>query len=218
MVKIAPSVLSADLWRLSEQIEQIERSEAEWLHLDIMDGCFVPNISYGPALLRAIRPHSRLFFDTHLMVLDPDKYLQPFAEAGADLLTVHAEVCTHLHRTVQNIKALEKRAGVALNPATPLCLVEEVLPELDLVLLMSVNPGFGGQKFISSVLSKARRLRELREQNGLSFEIEIDGGVTMENTAEIVKNGATVLVSGNTLFGAKDIAGAVRKMKQLAGE
>ena len=215
-IKIAPSLLSADFWRLAEQIENIEAAGVPYLHLDIMDGCFVPNISYGPIILKAIRPHSKLFFDTHLMVNEPDRYLEDFAAAGADLLTVHVEACTHLHRTVQKIKSLGLKAGVALNPATSLDSIVEILPELDMVLLMSVNPGFSGQTFIPSVLKKASRLRTMIQEAGLYVDIEMDGGITMENAAAVVKSGVNVLVSGNTVFGAADIGAAARELAAVA--
>ena len=215
-IKIAPSVLSADFWRLAEQIERIEASGVEYLHLDIMDGCFVPNISYGPMILRAIRSHSKLFFDTHLMINEPDRYLEDFAAAGADLLTVHVEACTHLHRTVQKIKSLGLKAGVALNPATSLDSITEILPALDMVLLMSVNPGFSGQKFIPSVLKKASRLRAMIREAELSVDIEMDGGITMENAAAAVKSGVNVLVSGNTVFAAADIGAAAKALTVVA--
>jgi len=215
-IKIAPSLLSADFWRLAEQIENIEAAGVPYLHLDIMDGCFVPNISYGSMILKTIRSHSKLFFDTHLMVNEPDRYLEDFAAAGADLLTVHVEACTHLHRTVQKIKSLGLKAGVALNPATSLDNIVEILPELDMVLLMSVNPGFSGQTFIPSVLKKASRLRTMIQEAGLSVDIEMDGGITMENAAAVVKSGVNVLVSGNTVFGAADIGAAVRGLAAVA--
>ncbi|MCL2678272.1 MAG: ribulose-phosphate 3-epimerase [Clostridiales bacterium] len=215
MAKIAPSLLSADFWQLSRQMEALEGA-ADYLHLDVMDGCFVPNISFGPLLISSLRLHSKLFFDVHLMVQNPDPFLESFRLAGADSLTVHAEACPHLHRTVQKIKALGAAAGVAVCPATPLSVLEEILPELDMVLIMSVNPGFGGQKFIPSALEKAVKLRQMINERGLAAAIEIDGGITMENAALAAKSGVDILVSGAALFGTRDLAAAVREMKALA--
>ena len=213
MIKIAPSVLAADIWCLPEQLRQAELGGADYLHLDIMDGCFVPNISYGPAFVKALRPHSQLFFDAHLMVEEPDRFFEGFAAAGADLITVHQEACLHLHRSLQKIKSLNLKAGLALNPATPLSMLEEILPQADLILLMGVNPGFTAQSFIPSVLPKIRRLRELREKDGLDFLIEVDGGVNRDNIKEIVQAGADVIVAGAAIFHADDVAAATIELR-----
>ena len=216
MVKIAPSVLGADFWHLREQVEKVEQSGAEYLHLDIMDGAFVPNISFGPSFVKAIRPHSKLFFDAHLMVKEPGRFIEDFIDAGVDLITVHAEACHHLNRTVQEIKEKGIKVGVSLNPATPLVQLEEILPELDLVLLMSVNPGFCGQKFITSTLDKTSRLKSMIREKRLATEIEVDGGVSKDNAAAIVKAGADVLVSGSSVFSALDIIKAIDELRSAA--
>ena len=200
MPHIAPSFLSADIWRAAEQVGSLEKAGCQYLHLDVMDGCFVPNISFGPPYIKSLRPHSRMVFDTHLMVKEPDRFLADFAAAGADIITVHAEACCHLHRTVQKIKSLGLKAGVALNPATPLSMLEEILPELDIALIMSVNPGFGGQSFIRSSLDKIRRLHDMRTLRSCSFIIEVDGGVSADNASIIAQTGATLLVAGSAVF------------------
>jgi ribulose-phosphate 3-epimerase len=200
-VKIAPSILSSDFGRLAEEIAAVERGGADWIHVDVMDGRFVPNITIGPVVVAGARRATRLPLDVHLMIEDPDRYLEAFAKAGADVLTVHAEACRHLHRTIQQIRSLGVKAGVALNPGTPLSAVEEVLGDLDLLLIMSVNPGFGGQAFIPSSVDKVRRARALLDGFGTRAELEVDGGVDASNVAELSRAGATVLVAGSAVYG-----------------
>ncbi len=211
---IAPSILSADFARLGEQVAAAERGGADWLHVDVMDGHFVPNITIGPLVVAALRPITRLPLDVHLMIEAPDRYLADFAQAGADYLTVHAEACPHLHRSLQAIKALGVKAGVVLNPATPLSALEHVLEECDLVLLMSVNPGFGGQKFIPQVLGKVAALRAMIDERGLPTLIEVDGGVAAANAREVARAGADVLVAGSAVFGEADVAGAIKRLRE----
>lgn len=199
-VRIAPSILSADFARLGEEVRAISAAGADWIHVDVMDGHFVPNLTIGPMVVKALRPHSSLPFDVHLMISPADPYLEAFAEAGADILTVHPEAGPHLHRTIQRIKALGKQAGVSLNPASPISLVEDVLGDIDLILVMSVNPGFGGQGFIPSQLNKIERLRRLIDDSGRAIHLEVDGGVDAGNAATVVAAGADVLVAGTASF------------------
>ncbi len=215
MLILAPSVLSADFARLADNIQAVEGAGADWLHLDVMDGLFVPNLSFGQPVVRAIRAVTSLPLDVHLMIHDPGRYLDSFAQAGADVLTVHLEACVHLHRNIQQIKSLGLQAGVALNPHTPVESLWSVLPDLDLVCLMSVNPGFGGQAFIPSTMNKLAVLDRYRKEQGLTFRIEIDGGVDLQNAASLMQAGADVLVAGNSVFGQADAAQAVRAFKAI---
>jgi ribulose-phosphate 3-epimerase len=213
---IAPSLLAADFLQLNNACEIMNRSEAEWLHLDVMDGRFVPNISFGIPVIQSIRKATPKIFDVHLMIEEPEKYAQAFKDAGANILTVHAEACRHLHRNLQQIKSLDLKAGIGINPHTPLSAIEEVLADADLVCIMSVNPGFGGQKFISSSLDKISRLKELILKKSLTTLIEVDGGVTLENAPQIVKAGADVLVAGNTVFSAPDPIKMIHDLKKIS--
>jgi ribulose-phosphate 3-epimerase len=212
---IAPSLLAADFMNLSGACELMNRSEAEWLHLDVMDGRFVPNISFGIPVIASIRKGTTKVFDVHLMIEEPEKYAQQFKDAGADVLTVHVEACKHLHRNLQQIKSLGMKAGIALNPHTSLSEIEEVLPEADLVCIMSVNPGFGGQKFIPSSIEKVNKLKSIINAKGLKTLIEVDGGVTLENASLLVQAGADVLVAGNTVFSATNPIEMISQLKRI---
>jgi ribulose-phosphate 3-epimerase len=214
MVKIAPSILSADFVRLEEEIRAVEEAGADFIHVDVMDGHFVPNITIGPPVVKAIRKVTRLPLDVHLMISDPSKYVAEFVKAGADILTVHAEACVHLHRTIQQIKDLKIQAGVALNPHQPLNIIEYVINDLDQVLIMSVNPGFGGQSFIDEVLPKISLLKEMIKAKGLSLSIEVDGGVKIENAGKIVQAGADILVAGSAIFETKNYKETIRRFRE----
>ena len=212
---IAPSVLAADFANLQRDIEMINRSEADWFHIDIMDGVFVPNISFGMPVLEAISKHAKKTIDVHLMIVDPDRYIKTFASLGANILTVHYEACTHLHRTMQAIKAEGMKAGVALNPHTPIALLEDVIQDIDLVCIMSVNPGFGGQSFIENTYKKVTQLKELIAKNNAKTIIEIDGGVTNKNAKQLVDAGADVLVAGSFVFKSNNPIETVSDLKNL---
>ena len=215
MAIIAPSILAADFLRLGDAIEMINQSEAQWIHCDVMDGKFVPNISFGMPILQSVHAIAKKTIDVHLMIVEPERYLEVFQQCGANVLTVHQEACVHLHRTLQAIRDLGMKAGVALNPATPISTLEEVLPLIDVVCLMSVNPGFGGQKFIHSVIDKTRRLKQMIEKVGSDTLIEIDGGVNLGNAPLLIEAGASVLVAGNFVFTAENPIEIIAQMTKL---
>ncbi|HEU4963081.1 MAG TPA: ribulose-phosphate 3-epimerase [Bacilli bacterium] len=213
-IRIAPSILSADFSKLGEEIRDVEARGADWIHVDVMDGHFVPNITIGPLIVKAIRPQTELPLDVHLMIEEPDRYIPEFAKAGADLLTVHVEATRHLHRTLQLIRAQGVKAAVALNPHTPLAMIEHVLTDLDMVLLMTVNPGFGGQKFIENVVPKISALRQMLDAQGLQHvEIEVDGGINSDTSRLVREAGANVLVAGNAIYNAPDRSEAIRQIR-----
>ena len=216
MIRIAPSLLSSDFSDLRGQIALAERGGADWIHLDVMDGHFVPNLTIGPPVIRSLRKLTGLPFDTHLMIDNPDQYLETFRTAGADIITVHLEACTHLHRTVHRIRELGARAGVSINPATPVRLLEDIMGDLDLVLIMSVNPGFGAQTFIPRSLEKIREAARMIREAGTDIRLEVDGGVDAQTTGPIIEAGADVLVAGNFIFSSPDIPAAVRSLRSLA--
>ena len=216
--KIAPSILSADFSRLGEEVRRVEEAGADWIHVDVMDGAFVPNITVGPFILEAVRKVTSLPLDVHLMIERPEQYISEFADAGADVITVHFEACTHLHRTIQAIKEKGKKAGVSVNPATPLVSIKYVLGDIDLLLIMSVNPGFGGQRFIPSALEKIKKARQMVDKIGANVSIEVDGGVKLENIGEVASAGADIFVSGSGVFGTKDYKKTIEEMKRIIGE
>jgi len=215
--KIAPSILSADFGKLGEEIAAVDEAGADWIHVDVMDGRFVPNITLGPMIVSAARRATKLPLDVHLMISSPERHIEAFAGAGADLITVHAEACAHLHRTLQSIRDLGVKSGVSYNPATPLCGLETVADLVDLVLIMSVNPGFGGQKFIPAILPKISQARRLLGDAGKDAEIEVDGGVVPSNSSKIAAAGATVLVAGSAVYGADDYAAAIAAIREPTG-
>lgn len=215
MFKLAPSILSADFSRLGEHVSLIEKGGADLIHVDVMDGHFVPNISFGSSVMKSLNGKTEMNYDVHLMIENPDKYLEDFVTNQTEYITVHQEACIHLHRTVQHIKGLGIKAGVSINPATPVAVLEDILEDVDMVLVMSVNPGFGGQKFIPNALKKINQLAEIRKERNLNFLIEVDGGVTLNNALEISKAGADILVAGSAVFGAEDVVKRTQEFKSL---
>ena len=215
MFKLSPSILSADFSQLGKQVALIEKGGADLIHVDVMDGHFVPNISFGAAVMKSVRESTNLNFDVHLMIEVPDLYIDDFLTDKTEYITVHQEACRHLHRTIGHIKSLGIKAGVSLNPATSIETLTEIISDVDLILLMSVNPGFGGQKFIQGTLDKIRRLSEMRKSTGTGFMIEVDGGVNLENAASLIEAGADILVAGSAVFGAEDIVERIREFKKL---
>ncbi len=213
MIKIAPSILSADFAQLGAEVQEVVEAGADWIHIDVMDGHFVPNITIGPLIVEAIRPVTTIPFDVHLMIENPDQYIEAFAKAGADYITVHVEACTHLHRTLQLIKSYDVKPGVVLNPHTPIESILPILEEVDLVLFMTVNPGFGGQAFIPSVLKKVKALREIIEEQQLTIDIQIDGGINEDTIVEAVEAGANVFVAGSAIYGKENRKEALERIK-----
>ena len=205
MIKLAPSILSADFARLLEEVKKVENAGCEYLHIDVMDGHFVPNITLGPAIVKALRKDIKMVFDAHLMMENPDQYIKEFVDAGCDLIVVHQEACKHLHRTIQNIKSYGIKAGVALNPATPIETIKYILEDIDMVLIMTVNPGFGGQSFIESMIPKIKELKSLIDKKGLKVDIQVDGGIKPDNVDKVVKAGANIIVAGSAIFNSDDI-------------
>ncbi|OPJ56914.1 ribulose-phosphate 3-epimerase [Alkalithermobacter paradoxus] len=214
MIKLAPSILSADFARLLEDVKKVENAGCEYLHIDVMDGHFVPNITLGPAIVKSLRKDVNMVFDVHLMIENPDLYIQEFANAGADIITVHQEACTHLHRTIQNIKSLGIKAGVSLNPATPIETIKHVIEDIDMVLIMTVNPGFGGQSFIKSMIPKIYDLKKMIDDRGLNVDIQVDGGINPNNVIEVVKAGANIIVAGSAIFNSENISETVDKFRE----
>ncbi|MGN0721578.1 MAG: ribulose-phosphate 3-epimerase [Anaerovoracaceae bacterium] len=215
MLKLAPSILSADFGHLAEDVKKIEEGGADYIHVDVMDGHFVPNISFGAPVMKCLNGKTGLPYDVHLMIENPDKYIEDFVTPQTEYITVHQEACTHLHRTVQNIKSKGIKAGVSINPATPVSTLECILPDVDLVLIMSVNPGFGGQKFIAGTLDKVRELAEIKRAKNLNFVIEIDGGITLDNIKEVMDAGVEMAVAGSAVFKAEDVVKRVKDFKKF---
>jgi ribulose-phosphate 3-epimerase len=217
MIKIAPSILSADFARLADEVAAAGEAGADWIHVDVMDGHFVPNITIGPPVVKSLRKITSMPLDVHLMISEPDRYIEEFADSGADILTVHQEACVHLHRTVQNIKEHGVKAAVSINPATPVSMLEEIIAHVDMVLIMSVNPGFGGQAFIPDALHKIETLKEMIDNRKLDVEIEVDGGINTENVGMVSSAGADIVVMGNAFYNSGDYAGTVRKVREACG-
>ena len=215
-IYIAPSILSADLLKLAEQVKLVAEHGADLIHIDVMDGHFVPNLTFGPNMVAALKSIVNIPLDVHLMISNPDRYIEDYARAGADILTVHQEVCHHLHRVIQQIHGAGMKAGVSLNPSTPVTMIEDVISDLELVLVMSVNPGFGGQKFIPHSTEKIRQVKEMAERAGKELMIEVDGGINPETAAKVVKSGANVLVAGNAIFKQSDIVAAMENIRKAA--
>ena len=216
MIKLAPSILSADFARLLEDVKKVEEAGCEYLHIDVMDGHFVPNITLGPNIVKSLRKDVNMIFDAHLMIENPDMYIKDFAEAGCDIIVVHQEACKHLHRTIQNIKSYNIKAGVALNPATPIETIKHILKDVDMVLIMTVNPGFGGQSFIDSMIDKIRELKAIVDEQSLNIDIQVDGGIKPSNVADVVKAGANVIVAGSAIFNSSDIKETVIEFRENA--
>ena len=214
MIKVAPSILSADFSKLGEEIMKIDQAGADMIHVDVMDGHFVPNLTLGAPIVKALRTVTKLPFDVHLMINNPENLIDDFIAAGADIITIHIEAANHLHRLVQKVKSSGVKVAVSLNPATPLNTLEEILPELDMVLLMSVNPGFGGQSFIPATLNKIARLKEMIDAKKLKIDIQVDGGINLETAPKVIKHGANILVAGSAVYGSNDIKGTIAQLKQ----
>ena len=216
MIKLAPSILSADFARLLEDVKKVEKAGCEYLHIDVMDGHFVPNITLGPAIVKSLRRDVNMVFDTHLMIENPDDYIKDFVDAGSDLIVVHAEACRHLHRTIQNIKSYNVKVGVALNPATSIESIKHVIEDVDMVLIMTVNPGFGGQSFIESMLEKIKELKQLIDDKNLNVDIQVDGGIKPDNIHKVVEAGANIIVAGSAIFNSENIEETVSLMRKNA--
>lgn len=216
-IKIAPSILSADFGRIAEQIAEVERNGASYVHLDVMDGRFVPNITWGPKVIADLRKRTKLVFDCHLMIVEPERYVERFREAGAEIITFHLEATTHAERLLSSVRAMGAKAGISICPQTPVAMLEDLAGDFDLALIMSVNPGFGGQRFIPHALEKVRRTRELRERSGAKFEIEVDGGITLDNARAVADAGADVLVIGSAIFDSPDCGKTTKQFRDVLG-